>query len=79
MSYLEVALVVAVLLGAGAGTALVVRNPSFWAGLLGAAWSAAIPHVVRYVTKPMTPADTKRYQQCVRRGGEWDPRTKTCK
>lgn len=79
MSWLEVALVIAVLVGAGCGAALVVRNPSFWMGLGKAAVTAALPEIIRVVTKRMSPEEERRFQQCVRMGGEWDHRTKRCK
>jgi hypothetical protein len=79
MGWLEVALVLCVLIGAAGGTALVVRSPSFWRGLAASVWSAAMPQVVKYAAKPMSPEDTRRFHDCVRRGGEWDHRTKRCK
>lgn len=79
MSWLEVALVIAVLVGAGCGAALVVRNPAFWMGLGKAAVTAALPEIIRVVTKRMSPEEERRYQECLRRAGTWDHRTKRCK
>ena len=75
MSWLEVALVLAVLVGAGAGTALVVRNPAFWMGLGSAVVQALLP----VLTKRMDPATEQRWRECQRTAGKrWNPRTRRC-
>jgi hypothetical protein len=74
MTWLEVALVVGVLLGAGCGAALVVRNPSFWTGLLSAAVAAVLPEVIRVVTTRMSPEEEREMREAYRagRGDEWE-------
>jgi len=47
MSWFEIALIGAVLVGAAAGTALVVRQPVFWSGLILAMLKAAAPVVTK--------------------------------
>lgn len=79
MTWLEVALVAMVLLGVFAGVTMVARSPSFWVGLFGAMWSAALPQLVRVVTKRMDPETEAAWRACQRRGGTWDHRTKRCK
>lgn len=69
MNWLEIALVGAVLVGATAGTVLVVRSPGFWWGLLSAGLSAALPIIL----KRMTPEEEKAWREAERagRGDEW--------
>lgn len=69
MSWLDIALIGAVLVGVTAGTALVVRNPVFWAGLATAMLKAALP----FITKRMTPKDEEEWRKAERagRGDEW--------
>lgn len=79
MDGLTVVLGLALFLGVVAGTTLVVRSPSFWAGLGKALLGAALPKVVTVVTARMSPEEEARYQACVRAGGTWDPSKKRCK
>lgn len=74
MSVLDIALVLAVLVGAGAGTALVVRNPAFWMGLGSAVVSALLPVLL----KRMDPETERRWRECQLRNGRWNPRTRRC-
>jgi hypothetical protein len=75
MSWLEIAAIVVLLIGIGAGGYLVAQRPTFWVGLGAAAFRAALPHLA----KRMTAEQEKAFQDCVRRGGEWDPMRKRCK
>ena len=59
MSWLEIALIGAVLVGATAGTALVVRQPVFWSGLIVAMLKAALP----IITKRMTPEQEDEWRK----------------
>jgi 4-hydroxybenzoate polyprenyltransferase len=75
MSWLEIAALTVLFVGIGAGGYLVAQRPSFWWGLGAVAFKAALP----FLMKRMTPAQEKAFQDCVRRGGEWDHIRKKCK
>jgi hypothetical protein len=75
MTWLEIAAIAALLVGVGAGGYLVARRPTFWVGLGVAVFKSLLPHLA----KRMTAEEEKAYQDCVRRGGEWDPFRKRCK
>jgi cyanate permease len=75
MTWLEIAAIVALLVGVGAGGYLVARRPTFWVGLGVAVFNSLLPHLA----KRMTPEQEKAFQDCVRRGGEWDFQRKRCK
>ena len=69
MTWFEIALIGAVLVGAAAGTALVVRNPQFWWDIVAVAFAAALP----FFTKRMTPQEEDEWRKAERagRGDEW--------
>jgi len=75
MTWLEIAAIAVLLIGIGAGGYLVAQRPTFWWGLGVIAFKAAWP----FLSKRMTPEQEKAFQDCVRRGGEWDPMRKRCK
>jgi hypothetical protein len=75
MTWLEIAAIAALLVGVGAGGYLVAQRPTFWAGLGVAVFKSLLPHLA----KRMTAEEEKAYQDCVRRGGEWDPFRKRCR
>jgi hypothetical protein len=75
MTWLEIAAIVALLVGVGAGGYLAAQRPTFWVGLGVAVFKSLLPHLA----KRMTAEEEKAYQDCVRRGGEWDPFRKRCK
>ena len=75
MTWLEIVALVMLLIGIGAGGYLVAQRPAFWWGLGVIAFKAAWP----FLSKRMTPEQEKAFQDCVRRGGEWDPMRKRCK
>ena len=75
MTWLEIAAIAVLLIGIGAGGYLVAQRPTFWWGLGVVAFKAAWP----FLSKRMTPEQEKAFQDCVRRGGEWDPMRKRCK
>lgn len=75
MSWLEIAAIVVFLLGIGAGGFLIAQRPAFWWGLGAEAVKAVLPFLLRR----MTPEQEKAFQDCVRRGGEWDHVNKRCK
>ena len=76
--WITILLVAAVLIGAGAGTALVVRQPGFWIDLGGEVVNRAWPEITRWMFGRMTPEQEKALQRCVRRGGRWDNMRKVC-
>lgn len=69
MNWIEIALIGAVLVGAAAGTALVVRNPQFWWDIVAVAFTASLP----FVTKRMTPEEEQEWRKAelAGRGDEW--------
>ena len=75
MNWLEIAAIVILLTGIGAGGYLVAQRPSFWFGLAVVIYQALLPHLA----KRMTAEQEKAFQDCVRRGGEWDPFRKKCR
>ena len=75
MTWLEIVAIAVLLLGIGAGGYLVAQRPAFWWGLGVIAFKAAWP----FLSKRMTPEQEKAFQDCVRRGGEWDQMRKRCK
>jgi len=75
VNWLEIAAIVVLLLGIGAGGFLVAQRPSFWFGLGLVVFKSALP----YLSKRMSPEQEKAFRDCARRGGEWDPIRKRCK
>ena len=75
MNWIEIAAIAAVLIGLGAGGFLVAQRPAFWWGLGVVAFKAALP----FLSQRMSPDQEKAFQDCVRRGGEWDHVRKRCK
>ena len=75
MTWLEIAAIVVLLIGIGAGGYLVAQRPTFWAGLVVVVFKAVLPHLA----KRMTAEQEREFRDCVRRGGEWDPMRKRCK
>jgi len=75
VNWLEIAAIVVLLVGIGAGGFLVAQRPSFWLGLASAVFMAVLPHLA----KRMTPEKEKELQDCLRRGGEWDHFKKRCR
>ena len=70
MNWFEIALVGAVLVGATAGTVLVVRQPVFWSGLIIAMLKAALP----IVTKRLPADKEQEWRNATRHadgGDEW--------
>lgn len=67
--WLETGLAVAVLLGAAAGTALVVRSPSFWLGMGRAVLMAVLPVIL----KRMPPEQEAAWRERVSRGEPEQP------
>ena len=75
MTWLEIAAIAVLLIGVGAGGYLVAQRPTFWWGLGVIAFKAAWP----FLSKRMTPEQENAFQDCVRRGGEWDFQRKRCR
>tara|TARA_R110000868_G_scaffold5086_1_gene31460 strand:+ start:6636 stop:6881 length:246 start_codon:yes stop_codon:yes gene_type:complete len=79
MNWLEIAAIVVLLMGIGAGGYLVAQRPAFWAGLGAVLIKAVWPHILKYVSARMTPEQEKEFSDCVKRGGEWDSFRKKCR
>ena len=75
MSWLEIVAIAVLLIGIGAGGYLVAQRPAFWVGLVAVVFKAALP----FILKRMSPEKEKEWQDCIRRGGEWDHFRKRCK
>lgn len=79
MNWFETLALVIMLLGLGAGAFLVAQRPSFWIGIGKAAITAALPAIIKVVSRRMTPAQEQAYQDCLRSGGDWDFARKKCR
>lgn len=75
MNWLEIAAIVMLFLGIGAGGFLVAQRPAFWLGMLTVAIKAAMPHILRR----MPPEQEQAMRDCIRRGGTWDNFRKRCR
>lgn len=75
MSWIEIAAIVVLLIGIGAGGFLVAQRPSFWVGLGIAMLKSAWP----YLSRRMPAEQEKAMHDCLRRGGEWDHVRKRCR
>jgi hypothetical protein len=75
VNWLEIAAIVVLLIGIGAGGFLVAQRPSFWFGLGITMFNASLP----FLLKRMSPEKEQEWRDCIRRGGEWDHRRKRCK
>ena len=62
MTWFEIALIGAVLVGTAAGAALVVRQPVFWSGLIMAMLKAALP----VITKRLPPEKEEEWRKSQR-------------
>jgi hypothetical protein len=75
VNWIEIAAIVVLFIGIGAGGFLVAQRPSFWFGLGIVMFKASLP----FLMKRMPPEKEKEWRDCIRRGGEWDHRRKRCK
>jgi hypothetical protein len=75
VNWLEIAAIIILLLGIGAGGFLVAQRPSFWLGLITVTIKAAIPAIL----KRNPPDVEERMNDCIRSGGQWDNFRKRCK
>ncbi len=75
MTWQEGVAVLVIVAGLGAGAFLVAQRPSFWIEFGARLIKAALP----FLLKRMTPEQERAFQNCVRRGGEWDHVRKKCK
>lgn len=66
------ALVGAVLIGVGAAAFLVMRTPAFWLDLGQQLAQRLAPEIMKYLSKPLSPEDQKKWEQSIRRAEEWD-------
>ena len=76
---LTIALFVTLLIAVAAGGFLAARNPTFWYGLVSAAFAAALPRIAEYILRRNPPDIEAKMHECIRRGGEWDNFKKRCK
>lgn len=79
MNWLEAIAVLVLFVGLGGGAFLVAQRPSFWVGLGKAVVTAALPAIVKVVSKRMTPEEEAAFQKCLKRGGHWDHIRKKCR
>lgn len=73
MSWLEIAALVILFIGIGAGGVLVAQRPAFWAGLLVVLVTKAWPYISGYIARRMTPEEEAEWRREVLagRGDEW--------
>lgn len=79
MNWIEIAAIVVLLIGIGAGGFIVAQRPSFWLSLIRAAVQPVLPLLLALVAKRMPPEKEQEWRDCLRRGGEWDHHRKRCK
>jgi len=67
------ALIVAVLIGVGAASFLVLRTPAFWGEVVRELATKAWPQVLAILSKRMTPQEEAEWRKAERagRGDEW--------
>jgi hypothetical protein len=74
VNWIEIAAIVVLLLGIGAGGFLVAQRPTFWLGMLTAVVKELLPVILRR----MTPAEEAAWRECQRRNGKWNHSKKRC-
>lgn len=79
MSWQEGVGILLVCIGLLGGAYVVAQRPAFWIEFGARLLQRLAPRIVAYLTKRMTPDEERAFQDCVRRGGEWDPHRKRCK
>jgi hypothetical protein len=86
MSWLEVAMLAALLVGIACGGVLLANHAAFWESLgaraLTALWPQflkLVPVITAWLAKRNTPEIEAKMAECVRRGGEWDNFRKKCR
>lgn len=73
-------LLLAVILVVAAGSVwYAFQQPGFVAGLIAIAATAAVKAAMPAIGKRMTKEQERAFQECARRGGEWDPFRKRCR
>jgi len=67
------ALIVAVLIGVGAASFLVLRTPAFWGEVVRELATKAWPQILAILSKRMTPEEEDEWRKAERagRGDEW--------
>jgi hypothetical protein len=78
LSWIDGALLAAVLAGVVAGGVLAAQRPSFWFGLAAVMFRAGMPYLNEYLTKRMPPEEEEEWRKCQLRGGKWNYRKKRC-
>lgn len=79
MSWPEGIAYVIVALGLLAGGYIAAQRPAFWTEFGIRLLSVILPPLWTWMSKRMTPDEERAFQQCVRRGGEWDHIRKRCR
>lgn len=79
MSWQEGVAVIVIVVGLAAGAFLVSQRPAFWIEFGARLVKALLPGAVAYISKRMTPEQEKAFQDCARRGGQWDSIRKRCR
>lgn len=67
------------LIAAGLGAFTFFRSPQAYIAFGKIALEKLRPIILAYILKRMSPEKEKEMQECIRRGGEWDPHRKRCK
>jgi hypothetical protein len=78
LSWIDGALLAAVIAGLIAGGFLAAQRPSFWFGLAAVMFRAGMPYLNEYLTKRMPPEEEEEWRKCQLRGGKWNYRKKRC-
>lgn len=80
LTWIDYLLLAGFVLGMFAGGVMVARSPKFWVGVGIVILKKLWPYIVKaflataaYIGKPMSPEDTEKWHQSIRRAQEWDP------
>jgi hypothetical protein len=78
MSWQEGVGIALVCIGLLGGAYAVAQRPAFWIEFGGRLIKAMAPAIWGYVSKRMPESDERAWQECERRGGRWNHRTRKC-
>lgn len=78
MTWLEVALIAAVIVGVGCAGFLVAQRPAFWLSMGRELAKRLWPFVLAYVLKRNDAETEERMRACIRSGGKWNNLKKRC-
>ena len=74
MSWVDMLLFLAALIGLAAGGFMIARSPAFWVGM----GKELLKELLPVLTKRMTPDQEQAWRDCNRRNGTWNQRKKRC-